>query len=61
MDVVDAVGVGVFGDLRDVVGDFLGLEGVGGIEDADAGIEGGCAGVQSAYTRECLYNPRQLV
>ena len=41
VDVVDAVSVGALGYLRDVAGDFIGLEGVGGVEDADAAVEEG--------------------
>ena len=41
VDVVDAVGVGAFGDLRHKVGDLLRLKGVGGVEDADAAVEEG--------------------
>ena len=39
VDVVDAVGVGALGDPGDVVGDFLGLEGVGGVGDVDGAVE----------------------
>ena len=42
VDVVDAVGVGALVDLGDGVGDLFRLEGIGGVERADAAVgEGG--------------------